>query len=116
VPLRIPLRVVFYRDAENWVAHCLEFDLLGHGVEPFDALSSLSGAIETQSHWAASQGDPSLLFSAAPSDVEVMFAAGEDFAPAVPFAIAAPPGYSFEHPRVRLRASDVGVTQVGAAG
>ena len=30
--LRVPLRVVFYREDEVWIAHCLEFDLAGDGM------------------------------------------------------------------------------------
>ena len=31
--LRVPLRVVFYREGESWIAHCLEFDLVGDGTQ-----------------------------------------------------------------------------------
>ena len=36
--LRMPLRVVFYREEEVWIAHCLEFDLAGDGATREEAL------------------------------------------------------------------------------
>ncbi len=44
--LRTSLRVVFYKDDGEWVAHCLEFDLCGDGKTKEQALKSLSQAIQ----------------------------------------------------------------------
>jgi len=46
--LRVPLRVIFYREGESWIAHCLEFDLVGDGMTREDALDLLSDAIAMQ--------------------------------------------------------------------
>ncbi|MFM9961556.1 MAG: type II toxin-antitoxin system HicB family antitoxin [Planctomycetaceae bacterium] len=46
--LRVPLRVVFYEEEGEWVAHCLEFDLVGCAATREAALLLLSEAIVTQ--------------------------------------------------------------------
>ena len=46
--LRVPLHVVFYREGEAWIAHCLEFDLAGDGDTKEEALDSLSEAVTLQ--------------------------------------------------------------------
>jgi len=42
VTLRVPLRVLFYKDDGDWIAHCLEFDLLGDGAASGEALGRLT--------------------------------------------------------------------------
>ncbi len=75
---RIPLRIVFYQQDETWVAHCLEFDLMGDGPRREDALTSLNDAIATQLSWSLEQNDIKRLFSPAPEEILEMFATGED--------------------------------------
>jgi len=75
---RIPLRVVFYQEDESWVAHCLEFDLVGAGSDPSKAFESLNSAIATQMAWSIEKNDMGRLFSPAPARCEEMFAEGED--------------------------------------
>ncbi|MEO0531163.1 MAG: hypothetical protein AAF266_11410 [Planctomycetota bacterium] len=103
---RIPLRIVFYEESGSWIAHCLEFDLVGDGSEPTAALEVLMAAIETQLAWSLENNDPSLLFSPAPRECEVMFAAGTDVAEGelqIGLEAASPsPDYVIEPPRVRL--------------
>ncbi len=102
---RIPLRIVFYLEQDAWIAHCLELDLMGDGASQSDALASLRSAIETQLAWSLENNDPSLLFSPAPREFEVMFAAGEDIAQGEIRLDAAPqspsPDYVFESARLR---------------
>ncbi len=74
---RIPLRVVFYREDGDWVAHCLEFDLCGNGTSKQEALSSLSEAIEVQVKESVRHNNPRNLFSPASSEVQEMFFAGK---------------------------------------
>lgn len=76
--LRIPLRVVFYRDRENWVAHCLEFDLMGDGATQPEAARRLSEAISMQLDVSIEQNNPDNLFTPADGKVFRMFAAGRD--------------------------------------
>lgn len=76
---RIPLRVVFYRDEDNdWIAHCLEFDLCGHGKDHESAAELLSQAITHQIIESLENNDPSILFNPAPGNFFQMFAAGKD--------------------------------------
>ena len=42
------VRVLIYREDDYWIAHCLEYDLLGDGKTVRTALKRLMGVIETQ--------------------------------------------------------------------
>jgi predicted RNase H-like HicB family nuclease len=79
-PLRISLRVVFYKEGKVWIAHCLEFDLLGHGRTRKDALRMMSKAIALQVAVSVKHNNPRNLFSPADGKVFAMFAAGKDVA------------------------------------
>lgn len=79
-PLRIPIRVVFYQAEGVWVAHCLEFNLLGDGDSRAEALQMLSDAIQLQVAATREYGNPANLFSPADGEYFRMFAAGEDVA------------------------------------
>lgn len=76
--LRIPLRVVFYKEDGDWIAHCLEFDLVGDGDTKDAAWANLCDAIVTQVHHFVENPNPANLFSQAPGRYLAMFAAGED--------------------------------------
>lgn len=76
--LRVPVRVVFYREEGSWIAHCLEFDLLGDGETQEQALGKLSGSIQIQVEATVDYGNPANLFSPADGKYFRMFAAGED--------------------------------------
>ena len=76
--LRVPLRVVFYKDGPDWLAHCLEFDLIGEGAEKTDALDRLVEAIALQVEASAKYGNPQNLFKPADGRIFAMFAAGRD--------------------------------------
>jgi predicted RNase H-like HicB family nuclease len=78
--LRVPLRVVFYRDGSDWVAHGLEFDLLGDGVTREQALARLAEAVSIQVETSLEHDNPDNLFSPADGKYFRMFAAGEDVA------------------------------------
>src|SRR4051812_41870338 len=78
--LRIPLRVVFYREDEVWVAHCLEFDLLGDGATQSEALAQLDEAISLQVEATVESGNFDNLFRPAPGKYLKMFASGDDVA------------------------------------
>jgi hypothetical protein len=79
-PLRIQLRAVFYKEGDHWVAHCLEFDLLGHGETKKAALTMLSQAIVIQIKVSVKYNNPKNLFSPADGKYFAMFAAGKDVA------------------------------------
>jgi predicted RNase H-like HicB family nuclease len=76
--LRIPLRIVFYRDGTDWVAHCLEFDLMGDGPTKEEALDLLGEAITLQLEASVKHKNPRNLFSPADGKYFEMFAAGTD--------------------------------------
>jgi predicted RNase H-like HicB family nuclease len=78
--LRIPLRVVFYKDNGEWVAHCLEFDLVGSGATKPDALAGLSDAIRIQVEESVANDNPRNLFSPADGEYFQRFAAGKEIA------------------------------------
>ena len=82
-PLRIQLRVVFYRESEAWIAHCLEFDLMGDGQSKESALEMLFEAIGLQIRETVESGNMANLFSPADGQVFRMFAAGKDIAKGV---------------------------------
>ena len=47
---RIRRSVIFYREDDKWIAHCLELDLIGHGDTKAAAVKLLNQAIYTQIH------------------------------------------------------------------
>ena len=77
---RIPLRVVFYREDEEWVAHCLEFDVLGSGTSRQAALDDLEECIDIQIEFSVEHNNPANLFRPAPGEYHQMFARGRDVA------------------------------------
>jgi hypothetical protein len=79
-PLRIPLRAVFYKEGDVWVAHCLEFDLLGHGSTKKKALALLAKAIGVQIEASIKHNNLANLFTPAEGEYFRMFAAGKDVA------------------------------------
>jgi hypothetical protein len=76
--LRMPLRIVFYREGKNWIAHCLELDLVGHGQTKDEANHLLANAIGTQIEAGIKYGSLDNLFSPADKEYFAMFAAGKD--------------------------------------
>jgi hypothetical protein len=79
-PLRIPLRAVFYKDSDDWVVHCLEFDLAGSGPTKDEAVRQLSDAVRLQLEATVKNGNWANLFFPADSRFFTMFAAGKDVA------------------------------------
>lgn len=79
-PLRVPLQIVLYKDSDQWVAHCLQFDLIGVGDTKQEAMLLLNEAIGIQIHESFQSGNQSNLFCPADGTCFQMFAAGEDIA------------------------------------
>lgn len=77
-PLRIPIRVIFYKDEQSWVAHCLEFDLMGDGPTKPDALTQLKEAVNLQVAASLEADNAANLFKPADGRFFEMFAAGKD--------------------------------------
>jgi predicted RNase H-like HicB family nuclease len=76
--LRIPLRVVYYREEGEWVAHCLEFDLIGVGRSREEALDLLIEAVCLQIQASVEHNNPANLFTPADGKFHRMFFAGKD--------------------------------------
>ena len=76
--IRMPLRVVFYYEQDRWIAHCLEFDLMGDGDTQPEALESLSEAISLQIDASLVLGNPENLFTPAEGKFLHMFAQGKN--------------------------------------
>jgi predicted RNase H-like HicB family nuclease len=76
--MRILPRVVFYKEDGDWVAHCLEFDLVGHGATQDEALALLGKAIEIQIEQSIKFNNPANLFRPAESKYFRMYFAGDD--------------------------------------
>jgi hypothetical protein len=74
---RIPLRAVFYKEAGNWIAHGLEFDLVGRGKTKKEALRLLMKAIKLQAEFSHEKNNLNNLFSPADAKYLKMFAAGK---------------------------------------
>ena len=78
--LRIPLRVVLYKEDHGWIAHCLELDLVGDGDDQEAAIRMLVDAIDTQLDSCLQHKSPHALFSPAEARFFEMFAAGKNVA------------------------------------
>jgi predicted RNase H-like HicB family nuclease len=78
--IRLGIRVVFYREGGEWVAHCLEFDLCGTGATIETALESLTVAIDMQLQFSLEHQDPRALFRQADAEIMERFARGRHIA------------------------------------
>jgi len=74
------LRIVFYREDGKWVAHCLEFDLMGDGETKEIAGDRLAEAICLQVRESVDNDNPENLFAPAAGKFFAMFAAGKETA------------------------------------
>jgi hypothetical protein len=77
---RIPLRVVFYKEDGDWIAHCLEFDLIGDGPTMSEAWECLSDAIAIQFQASVEHQNFENLFNPAGSKYFIRYARGRDTA------------------------------------
>ena len=58
IHFNIPLHIVFYKEESRWIAHCLEFDLLGDGHTKEKAVHCLAEAIAIQFESSLEHNDP----------------------------------------------------------
>ncbi|HEV3006283.1 MAG TPA: hypothetical protein VGX78_17570 [Pirellulales bacterium] len=77
---RMPLRIVLYQENGDWIAHCLELDLVGDGSTREKACASLSASINAQLDFYIRHRESAQLFRPAPAEFFKMFAAGKDIA------------------------------------
>jgi predicted RNase H-like HicB family nuclease len=71
------LDVLLYRENGEWVAHCLQLDLVEAGATPEEAEESLAGVIQHHIQWALEDDDVEHLFHAAPPEVWKKFFTAE---------------------------------------
>lgn len=81
-PLRLSLRIVFYREDESWIAHCLETDLVGVGETKRQAMTTLWDATALQFEASREWNNPANFFSPAEGRFFEMYARGRDIATA----------------------------------
>lgn len=71
------LDVLLYREDGQWVAHCLQLDLVEAGATPEEAEETLAGVIQHHIQWALEDDDMEHLFHAAPAGVWKKFFTAE---------------------------------------
>lgn len=76
--IRLTLRALVYREADWWLAHCLELDLVGEGKTPQAAFETLLRLTNLQIEAALEVGDLQSIFRAAPADIQASFAIAQD--------------------------------------
>jgi hypothetical protein len=76
--VRLDLRVVFCSEHHEWIAHCLEFDLLGSGVSKEVALASLNEAFFMQVQATEESRNIENLIVPAPAEFLQRFETGTD--------------------------------------
>lgn len=74
----IILRFLGYRDAEGWVAHCLETDLVGYGKTPAEAEEMLVQMTQMQFGFSVFKRDPSLIVRPAPPHIFELYSMAMD--------------------------------------
>jgi len=75
----VEIRVVLYREHDLWVAHCLEFDVIGSGETKDEAFRMLAEAIAIQIEHSIQHDNPGNLFRPADSETFQRFAMGVKF-------------------------------------
>ncbi|MBI4011771.1 MAG: hypothetical protein HY359_05645 [Candidatus Rokubacteria bacterium] len=70
-PLR--LRVLLYPEAGEWIAHCLELDLVETADSPDAAVDALIEAVQTQVSYVEVHDNAAALFHPAPADAWARF-------------------------------------------
>jgi hypothetical protein len=78
--LRIELRAVFYKEGRNWIAHCLEMDVMGHARGKKKAFANMLDAVFTQIRFSIAHNNRSNIFMPADRRFFEMYSAGKDVA------------------------------------
>jgi predicted RNase H-like HicB family nuclease len=71
------LDVLLYREDGQWLAHCLQLDLVEAGATPEQAEEALAGVIQHHIQWALEDDDMGHLFHPAPPETWKRFFAAE---------------------------------------
>ncbi len=65
---RFDLHVLIYKEEDNYIAHCLELDMLGDGTTQEEALKTMRNLVEAQIEFHFKQGIEDKLFHPAPAE------------------------------------------------
>ena len=65
---RLSFRATVSREAEEWVAHCLDLDLVATGLTPETAMDELAAGVSTQLWYARTHDNFEYLFRPAPAE------------------------------------------------
>ncbi len=65
----IKLNIVVYKEGEEWVAHCLQMDIVASGRSAKAVEADIIGLIKTQMRFAIDNGNVENLFKPAPSEI-----------------------------------------------
>jgi len=74
----VSLSVLGYVEDGDWIAHALEFDIVGVGETFEQAIEALQEAIELQMSYAHFKEDPSLIFHRAPEKLFEQYQKAKD--------------------------------------
>lgn len=84
------LDVLLYREDGQWVAHCLQLDLVEAGTTATEAEDALAGVIQHHIQWAIEDDDMENLFRPAPPETwKRFFTAKPDGFREIPLALPA---------------------------
>ena len=75
------VHVILYREADQVVAHCLEFDLVAQGVTSDEAYRNLLDAIDLQAGYTLETGDLENLIQLAPVEYWQMLVKADPYTP-----------------------------------
>ena len=64
----LTVRVLIYKEDDQYVAHALEFDILGYGGTELAAKKELVGLLDNQLSFAACKGAPESVYFPAPKE------------------------------------------------
>jgi predicted RNase H-like HicB family nuclease len=81
--LRIQLRAVLYEQDDQWFAHCLEMDVVGHGKTKKRAFALMNDAIAQQIHSSLVHQNQANIFQPADPRFFQMYMLGQDIAAGV---------------------------------
>jgi hypothetical protein len=64
----IKLNVLIYQDSGEWIAHCLQMDLVSTGINEKDVENDIINLIKAQVIFAIENNNMDYIFKAAPAD------------------------------------------------
>lgn len=65
----IKLNIVVYKEGEEWIAHCLQMDIVASGRSKKAIEADIIGLIKTQMRFAFDNGNVENLFKPAPPEI-----------------------------------------------